>query len=184
MSLEKNCLKSIQSITEIKELEEMKRYLFYCNNCGFEYSGADEEPCPCSLCGTINNCCSIEHIIEGLETEAKEYALNRIYPNFENQYIANYILREVAGAYFASAEPREKRIEELEQKNAELKDDNKVMSDNYSTMEKKFYDNLTRVNLLLEDVYKIAMGDWNDPEWHDQVLQKAREYFKEIKEND
>ena len=33
--------------------------------------------------------------------------------------------------------------------NAELKDDNKVMADNYSKMEQKFYDNLTKAKELL-----------------------------------
>ena len=45
----------------------------------------------------------------------------------------------------------------------------------------EFAEQLTKVNSLLKDVYKIAMEDWNDPKWHDQVLQKAREHLKEIK---
>ena len=38
----------------------------------------------------------------------------------------------------------------------------------------------TQAKKLLADVYKIAMEDWNDPKWHDQVLKDAREYLKEI----
>lgn len=45
-----------------KKSEKMKRFLFYCNNCGFEYSGPDAEPCSCSLCGTVNDCCYVEEI--------------------------------------------------------------------------------------------------------------------------
>ena len=39
---------------------------------------------------------------------------------------------------------------ELIKENAELKDDNKVMADNYSKMEQKFYDNLTKAKELLK----------------------------------
>lgn len=42
----------------------MKRFLFYCNKCGFEYSGGSEEPCSCSFCGTVNDCCYVEEIEE------------------------------------------------------------------------------------------------------------------------
>ena len=42
----------------------MKRFLFYCAKCDFEYSGGNEEPCPCSLCGTVNDCCYVEEIEE------------------------------------------------------------------------------------------------------------------------
>lgn len=38
----------------------------------------------------------------------------------------------------------EEEIGMLKSENAELKDDNKVMADNYSKMEQKFYDNLTK----------------------------------------
>ena len=40
----------------------MKRFLFYCKNCDFEYSGGSEEPCPCSFCGTMNECCGTEEV--------------------------------------------------------------------------------------------------------------------------
>ena len=41
-------------------------------------------------------------------------------------------------------------IAELEKENAELKDDNKVMADNYSRMEQKFYDNLTKAKEIIK----------------------------------
>ena len=44
------------------------------------------------------------------------------------------------------------KITELEQENAELKDDNKVMADNYSKMEQKFYDNLTKAKEHIENL--------------------------------
>ena len=43
-----------------------------------------------------------------------------------------------------------KRITELEKENTELKDDNKVMADNYSKMEQKFYDNLTKAKEVIK----------------------------------
>jgi hypothetical protein len=48
-------------LPELKESKKkMKRFLFYCKKCGFEYSGASEEPCSCSLCGTMNECSEVE----------------------------------------------------------------------------------------------------------------------------
>ena len=70
--------------------------------------------------------------------------------------------------------------EQLEKENAELKKKigiyQKGMYDEIEKRGKK----LTKANSLLADVYKIAMSDWNDPKWHDQVLRNAREYLKEI----
>ena len=70
--------------------------------------------------------------------------------------------------------------EQLEKENAELKKKigiyQKGMYDEIEKRDKK----LTKANSLLADVYKIAMSDWNDPKWHDQVLRNAREYLKEI----
>lgn len=42
----------------------MKRFLFYCAKCDFEYSGGSEKPCSCSFCGTVNDCCYVEKIEE------------------------------------------------------------------------------------------------------------------------
>ena len=42
-----------------------------------------------------------------------------------------------------------KNLTELEKENAELKDDNKVMADNYSKMEQKFYNNLTKAKEII-----------------------------------
>lgn len=59
--------------------------------------------------------------------------------------------------YFSDA--LDKQIEatlKLQEEIAELKDDNKVMADNYSKMEQKFYDNLTKAKNLLNDFLLIA----------------------------
>jgi hypothetical protein len=59
-----------------------------------------------------------------------------------------------------------KRIEYLEKENAELKDDNKVMADNYSKMEQKFYDNLTKAKELLAkwvELFKPKLDDFPKP---------------------
>ena len=50
-----------------------------------------------------------------------------------------------------------KRIPELEKENAELKDDNKVMADNYSKMEQKFYNNLTKARCLLRAWFQYCI---------------------------
>ena len=77
-----------------------------------------------------------------------------------------------------------KNLTDLEKENAELKEEVKALEKTDNTNINhcmRVNGQLTKVNLLLKDVYKIAMDDWNDPKWHDQVLQKAREYLKEIK---
>ena len=58
------------------------------------------------------------------------------------QYLTNPLL----GAIF--------KIETLEKENTELKDDNKVMADNYSKIEQKFYENLTKAKELIENLSK------------------------------
>lgn len=40
----------------------IKRHLFYCNSCGFEYSGPDKEPCSCSFCGAVNELCYVDEM--------------------------------------------------------------------------------------------------------------------------
>ena len=52
-------------------------------------------------------------------------------------------------------QPLEKRIAELEKENSELKDDNKVMADNYSKMEQKFYDNLTKAKVFIRNLKSL-----------------------------
>lgn len=56
-----------------------------------------------------------------LQDEAYKYAILRTYPRFENNYIANFVLKEVEGSYFAGAKEREERIAELEKKIKDLK---------------------------------------------------------------
>ena len=60
-------LEIVKYAVESKECEEgewikMKKILFYCAKCDFEYSGGSEEPC--SLCGTVNECC---YVREGIK---------------------------------------------------------------------------------------------------------------------
>ena len=74
-------------------------------------------------------------------------------------------------AYIASAESREKHIAELEKENAELKDDNKVMADNYSKMEQKFYDNLTKAKEIIKAF--LDSSDLN-------IKHKAEEFLGEF----
>jgi len=50
-------------------------------------------------------------------------------------------------------------LAKLEKENAELKDDNKVMADNYSKMEQKFYDNLTKAKELLRYYFDCFKND-------------------------
>ena len=70
-----------------------------------------------------------------------------------------------------------KKVTELEQENAELKDDNKVMADNYSKMEQKFYSNLTKAKELLLELYDCIPSSMADS--CKETLQKVALFFKD-----
>ena len=38
--------------------------------------------------------------LDKLEKESHDYAISRTYPRFENNFIANFVLKEIEGAYF------------------------------------------------------------------------------------
>ena len=67
---------------------------------------------------------------------------------------------------------------DLEKENAELKDDNKVMADNYSKMEQKFYDNLTKAKDLLNEFMRISKASDEDFE-HDysELIGEAEQFL-------
>ena len=77
----------------------------------------------------------------------------------------------------------QKDVAELEKENAELKDDNKVMADNYSKMEQKFYDNLTKAKVfirslksLIEDVCDINYLSKDNT----RLLVEAEQFLSEV----
>lgn len=88
----------------------------------------------------------------------------------------------------------QERIEQLEKENAELKDDNKVMADNYSNMERWFYNNLSKakeiIKLLLvnkPDTYSgtDVMSNQKKMFNFSNAVDEAMEYLKEeINENE
>lgn len=52
----------------------MKRFIFICKQCGFEYSGPNENPISCSYCGTVNDVAYVEGDIicrENMEIKKK-----------------------------------------------------------------------------------------------------------------
>jgi len=67
------------------------------------------------------------------------------------------------------------KADELKAKNENLFERNTILLNENERLSNQ----LAQANKLLSDVYKIAMEDWNDPKWHDQVLREAREYLKE-----
>ena len=73
-------------------------------------------------------------------------------------------------------EGRDVKIKELEKENAELKDDNKVMADNYSKMEQKFYNNITKAKELLQRFIKWARTE--NCEKFDVILADAEQFLK------
>ena len=86
---------------------------------------------------------------------------------------------------FFQVNEKTERIAELEKENAELKDDNKVMADNYSKMEQKFYDNLTKAKVfirslksLIEDVCDINYLSKDNT----RLLVEAEQFLSEVEE--
>lgn len=61
-----------------------------------------------------------------------------------------------------------------------LKDDNKVMADNYSKMEQKFYDNLTKAKELLRELYSIVKVECSPfaREEYKNILTEIKEFLK------
>ena len=76
-----------------------------------------------------------------------------------------------------------KNLTDLEKENAELKDDNKVMADNYSKMEQKFYDNLTKAKKIIREFMKYEINEYDGSlEIHFEKLKKqAEQFLKECK---
>lgn len=66
-------------------------------------------------------------------------------------------------------------VEEVEK----LKDDNKVMADNYSKMEQKFYDNLTKANKLIDELISSlsVVGECGEEEC--ELLNQAEQFLKD-----
>ena len=62
--------------------------------------------------------------VEDIDKKSKQYAITRTYPRFENDFIANFVLREVEGAYFNGAtyvlNETNKRIDDFENMKAGL----------------------------------------------------------------
>ena len=140
---------------------------------------------------------------EELKQEAEESLDKRLgtyaYIRKQDCY-TNYV-----DGYIDSAEPREKRIKELialinaererqekcddvhlrtiadlEKENAELKDDNKVMADNYSKMEQKFYNNLTKAKELLKEFVHHYKAKTIYIENMQDLLEQAEQFLSEV----
>lgn len=68
-------------------------------------------------------------------------------------------------------------LAELEKENAELKDDNKVMADNYSKMEQKFFDNLTKAKELLKRY--VPYRQITDSKAYKDLAEETEQFLKE-----
>ena len=78
----------------------------------------------------------------------------------------------------------QKQVKELQQENAELRDDNKVMADNYSKMEQKFYDNLTKAKENINDLVHLGeFNEYTDEEYLNsqvhEALKNTEQFLKE-----
>ena len=71
----------------------------------------------------------------------------------------------------------EKVETQLREENAELKDDNKVMADNYSKMEQKFYDNLTKAKEIIKYLLGFIKQEGYRTRWDINIVQ-AEQFIK------
>ena len=69
-------------------------------------------------------------------------------------------------------------IKELQKENAELKDDNKVMADNYSKMEQKFYNNLTKAKELLKRY--VPYRQITDSKAYKDLAEETEQFLSEV----
>ena len=62
-----------------------------------------------------------------------------------------------------------------------LKDDNKIMVDNYSKMKQKFYDNFTKANKLIDELSSSLsiVGECDEEEC--ELLNRAEQFLKRSK---
>ena len=80
---------------------------------------------------------------------------------------------DVTEAYMAGAEPREKRIKELEKENAELKENFRICEKNADT----YFDNLTEAKKVIEELYNIIPASMSD--YAKEPMEHARKFMTE-----
>lgn len=88
---------------------------------------------------------------------------------------------ENKGGYICKKEYENKCLAQKMQYIKELKEDNKVMADNYSKMEQKFYDNLAYAKNLLRELYSIVKVECSPfaREEHKNILTETLEFLQE-----
>ena len=91
---------------------------------------------------------------EELEKEAEKKYFNHKFSDFQGFYNRHYYYL----GYLDSAEPREKRIAELEKENAELKDKLEILISVGNTCTKGLHKQLTKAKEIIKDYMTIAKG--------------------------
>ncbi len=118
---------------------------------------------------------------EELEKEAIEYTQKLGVKDFiaKPKEIVAYF------GYLAGAEPREKRIADLEKENAELKNRDCWKSCEYANPKAeligqhiKDVQNLTKAKELIEDMYNAIPSSHSD--YYKDVMERARQFFSEV----
>lgn len=99
---------------------------------------------------------NLEYLLEGRDNEIADLEKKNkvLAQNLEDTEIINAGLKKKLKEELKTIADKDlsfvARFDALEKENAELKDDNKVMADNYSKMEQKFYDNLTKAKEIIK----------------------------------
>ena len=88
---------------------------------------------------------------------------------------------ENKGGYICKKEYENKCLAQKMQYIKELKEDNKVMADNFSKMEQEFYDNLFKAKKLLRELYSIVKVECSPfaREEHKNILTETLEFLQE-----
>lgn len=117
---------------------------------------------------------------EELKQEAEEYYFDRLDPKAIDSIseIANADTEDlIVSAYLAGAEPREKRISELEEENAELKRNKKTVVHLAECLEEKQREQLKEAKELIEDMYYQIPSSQHD--YYKDVMERAEQFLKE-----
>ena len=105
---------------------------------------------------------------EELKKEAQEQ-VNCCTPLYPECFIQGYL---------AGAEPREKRIEELEKENAELKEHHKSVCESLTNTHRNIREQLTKAKELLELFVQWNYGCCKEPDYKD-IVKQAEQFLKE-----
>lgn len=93
----------------------------------------------------------------------------------------SYCEKQVLKAYVDSAEPREKRIEELEKEIAELKEHHKSVCDTLTNTHRHIREQLTKAKEIIKELIESLEVSEGEEIRESNFVKKAEQFLKEVK---